>query len=56
MPGVTLSNSSLTVAVTQCCSSTTFVAAVGWRSSVAGSPGVTVTSTVSIALVGPPGS
>ena len=55
MPGVTLPNSSSTCAVTQCSSSTTLVAVGGVSSSVAGSPGVTVTLTVWTALVGPPG-
>jgi len=47
IPGVTLPKASLTVAVTQCCASTTLVAVSGSRSSVAGAAGTTVTLTVS---------
>ncbi len=42
--------------MTQCWASTVFVAVAGWRSSVAGTSGVTSTLTVSTASVGPPGS
>ena len=41
-PGTGFWKASFTVAVTQCCAPTTFVAAGGVRVSVAGSPGVQI--------------
>ena len=46
--GVAFPYWSLTVAVTQCCESTTFVAVFGDKVSVAGGPGVQVLAAVSL--------
>jgi hypothetical protein len=48
MPGVGLPNRSVTVAVTQCCVSTSFTAVGGARITLAGGPGSTVTVVVSL--------